>query len=310
MFINKRLDRAYDNARIIEFDDSRPMVFMSDCHRGDNSQNDEFGQNVLIYYHALQYYYNEGFTYVEAGDGDELWEVPDYKYIYTAHPSNFKLLRQFLEEDRLLMLWGNHNTQIKDPEYVKNHMTRDYDDYLDIDVEILPGIDPCESLRLRYKNTGQEIFVLHGHQGELFNDYLWPVTLAGVRYFWRFLHKIGFRYAANPARNKFRMAKVERKITKWMEDKDFLLICGHTHRPRFHLPSDASRYFNCGCCIHPRGITSIEMAYGEIALVNWKMHTRNDGMVFVRRTIIKGPERLEDYIRNGTSAQLNGKESE
>lgn len=295
MFSYRRFENAYKTARKIGFDDSRPLVFMSDVHRGDNSIGDEFGQNKLIYYHALQYYYEDGFTYVEVGDGDELWETPNYKYIRSAHPEIFELLRKFLEEDRLIMLYGNHNSQIKRREYVEKNMSSDYDDFLGTDVDILPGIRPCGSLILRYVRTGQEIFVMHGHQGEIFNDYLSPFAMFIVKYIWRFVHRLGFKYAASPARNRFKRAGEEKKLIKWIRDKNFLLICGHTHRPRLSQPSEG-RYFNCGCCIHPRGITSIEVVYGEIALVHWTVHTRRDGMVYVKRNTIKGPENIADYM--------------
>ncbi|MEN8798427.1 MAG: serine/threonine protein phosphatase, partial [Flavobacteriaceae bacterium] len=37
MSSQKRLSRAYKNAKLIPFDDSSKFILFSDCHRGDNS---------------------------------------------------------------------------------------------------------------------------------------------------------------------------------------------------------------------------------------------------------------------------------
>ncbi|MEC8884572.1 MAG: serine/threonine protein phosphatase, partial [Bacteroidota bacterium] len=69
-----RFDRAFANAPVIPFSDESKFILFSDCHRGDNSGADDFANNRNIYFHALKQYYQNGFTYCELGDGDELWE--------------------------------------------------------------------------------------------------------------------------------------------------------------------------------------------------------------------------------------------
>jgi len=49
-------------------------IVMSDCHRGNGAAGDEFARNSLIYKCALEHYRKEGFTYIELGDAEELWE--------------------------------------------------------------------------------------------------------------------------------------------------------------------------------------------------------------------------------------------
>lgn len=75
MSSENRLNRAYENAKTIPFDDTSKFILFSDCHRGDNSFADDFANNRNIYYHALKFYYSEGFDYCELGDGDELWRT-------------------------------------------------------------------------------------------------------------------------------------------------------------------------------------------------------------------------------------------
>lgn len=74
MRISPRIKSAYNNAQIRYLGEHDRYVFFSDCHRGYGGWNDNFAANQNLCFHALQYYYDRGFTYVEIGDGDELWE--------------------------------------------------------------------------------------------------------------------------------------------------------------------------------------------------------------------------------------------
>ena len=58
------------------------LIVMSDMHRGDGSGADDFAQNSLIYRCALEYYLENGFTYIELGDAEELWESDNFDQIY------------------------------------------------------------------------------------------------------------------------------------------------------------------------------------------------------------------------------------
>ena len=74
VFAHKRLTKVFEAAKRIPFDDSSRIVFFSDCHRGDNGRTDPFARNKELFLHALNHYYREGFTYIEVGDGDDLWQ--------------------------------------------------------------------------------------------------------------------------------------------------------------------------------------------------------------------------------------------
>lgn len=294
MQTRSRLDEVFKKAFPVPFDDTSKFVFFSDVHRGDDSLSDEFGRNRHIYFHALNYYYQNDFTYVEVGDGDEMWEHPTYSHIRSAHISVFDMLKNFHKSNRMLMLFGNHNMQLKDPSYVQANLYHIYDEYTEEDEDLFPNLTVHEALILKHRNTGQEIFVVHGHQGDLFNDHLWKISFFIIRYFWRFMHIIGVKYAASPAKNRSKRHKIERNYNKWNQERDTMLICGHTHRPRF--PSaDEPAYFNSGCCMHPRGITCLELMYGKIMLVSWNMHSKRDGTVYIKRTLIKGPEPIINF---------------
>ena len=114
----KRLDRAYRQAKVLPFNNTSRFILFSDCHRGDGSFADEFASNRNIYFHALQQYFRRGWHYIELGDGDELWENLKFDTIFEAHRDVYKLLKEFYRSSRLHMIWGNHDLVYQDPQYL------------------------------------------------------------------------------------------------------------------------------------------------------------------------------------------------
>lgn len=294
MFTDKRLTHAYNHAKVKYFSHNSKYIFFSDLHRGDDSVSDEFTRNQILLLHALDYYYNNGYTYVEVGDGDELWEYSKFKHIRFAHGDIFTVFKKFFHDKRLILLYGNHNIQLKNKHYVKRNYYHYYDEYKQNIYSLFPKIIPYEALLLKNRDSGQEIFVVHGHQGDLMNDQLWFLSMLLLRYFWRYLHVVGFRNPASPAKNVFKVHKIEKKYRKWICRHKHMLICGHTHRPRFPKEHELP-YFNTGCCIHTKGITGIEIINGSILMVNWRLRANKDGIMQIVRTVVNGPVPLETY---------------
>ena len=297
MLEDKKLTELFEKTDRLPFNDHSKFIFFGDVHRGDNSISDEFSHNQNIYYYALAYYFSRGYTYIETGDGDELWEQPRYNVIIDAYSNIFNLLKNFHDENRFIMLYGNHNIQLRKQKYADKYLKHYHDDYLDQDEPLFSNLTPVESIVLKHEETGQEFFVVHGHQGDILNHSLWRISFILIRFFWRFLHLIGFNYAASPAKNKTKRRRVENEYGKWAEKHKTPIICGHTHRPRFPRGND-SAYFNTGCCIHPQGITGIEIESGKIRLVEWGVRPDGEGFLYIRRRIIHVAEPLS-YFKTG-----------
>ncbi|WP_036156955.1 metallophosphoesterase [Maribacter forsetii] len=296
MSSDSRLTRAYKNAKVIPFDDASKFILFSDCHRGDNSFADDFANNRNIYYHALQFYHSQGFDYCELGDGDELWENIHFESIFEAHKNVFKLLKQFHLEQRLHMIWGNHDMVYKDEAYVKKHLSSYFEPIDDKDKSLFEGIKYHEALILKHKETQQEVFLTHGHQADWWNYRFWRVGRFLVRILWKPLQVWGIADPTSPARNYTELIKVERRTKKWILKNNLkITVVGHTHRPRFPEPGDIP-LFNDGSCVHPRSITGIEIEKGCISLIKWQINTTDDGTLRVVRILLEGPQKLEDYI--------------
>lgn len=294
MKTEKRLDNVYESAPVIEFGDNDKYIIFADVHRGDNSMSDEFAHNQNIYYYALMKYFEQGYTYIELGDGDELWEHSKFRHIRNAHSDIFYLLSKFYKKNKMIMLYGNHNMCLKSPSYINKNFYNYNDEYSDEERELFPNLKAYEGIILKYIKTGQEFLLIHGHQGDLMNDQLWKISMFSLRYFWRFMHIIGFQNPSSPAKNQVKRHKIEVNFTKWIEREKKPIICGHTHRPKFPKNADLP-YFNTGCCIHPRGITGIEIAGGKIMLVDWRVRPNENGELRISKKIIRGPEPIEKY---------------
>jgi UDP-2,3-diacylglucosamine pyrophosphatase LpxH len=294
MFTDKRLTKAYKKAKVEYFDDQSKYIFFSDCHRGDDSVSDEFIRNQSMFVHALEYYYANNYTYVEAGDGDELWEYCNFRNIRLAHSDVFLAIRKFFDTNRFIMLYGNHNIYLKYKTYVRQNYHEFYDEHNQKRCPLFPGLTPCEALVLKNRVTGQEILTVHGHQGDFMNDQFWHFTMLLNRYFWRFLHVVGFQSPSSPAKNFYKRHKVERNYKKWILNHKIMLICGHTHRPKYPRRKELP-YFNAGSCINSRCITGIEIIDGNILMVDWRIVANDEGILQVKRTVVRGPEPIEKF---------------
>jgi len=185
MSIKKRLTEVFESAMEIPFDDSSKFILFSDVHRADNSWADDFAQNNNLFFFALSQYYKEGFTYIEVGDGDEMWEVKNFADIREAHSNVFWLMRKFYEEGRFYMMWGNHDIERKNPKIVKKTLYRYFDQRTGKYEPLFDGIKVHEGLLLRHKDTKKKIFLVHGHQGGIMVETLWRLDRFLQRFFWK-----------------------------------------------------------------------------------------------------------------------------
>lgn len=300
----KVLYQIYESGEKIGFDDSSKFVLMSDCHRGDGRWNDNFAMNRNTYIAALNHYYNSDYTYIELGDGDELWENRSFQDIASVHADVFKLLCKFYNDNRLYIIYGNHDIVKKDSGFYSSRFLENFFKYDKRQTPLFENIKVHEGLVLKHKAVDCEIFLVHGHQVEYLNSKLWRLCRFMVRYLWRPLELFGMRNPTSPAKNYDKQDLVDKRLIEWVKRENQALIAGHTHRPVFPKVGNPP-YFNDGSCVHPYSITAIEITAGYIALVKWETKTRNDGTLYVGRDIMAGPEKLLDYFHKSHAQNKN-----
>lgn len=301
MNLLNRISRVYETAERIPFDDSSRIILMSDCHRGDGSKADEFFRNESLYISALNHYYNSGYTYIEIGDGDELWENKKLSDIINEHLNVFHLLEEFHYEGRLHFIYGNHDMVKRNGKYVKSNLEEYYDIRERKKLPLFENVRVHEGLVLEYRGGDRqseikEILLIHGHQIDPIGSTFWKFGRFLVRYFWKPLELFGISDPTSPAVNQVKKERIARRLTDWVIRENRMLVAGHNHRAMFPKIGEPL-YFNDGSCVHPLFITGIEIDHGKIALVKWSVKVREDGLLYIGTDYIAGPKKLTDFFK-------------
>lgn len=271
----KRISKVFEEAYEIPMDNKSKFVLMSDCHRGTGDWSDTFLNNQNIYFSALKHYCDNGYTYIELGDGDELWENKRMSDILDTHSNVFWILKEFYCSGRFHMIYGNHDMIKKEQKFIKKCLCKCLNREGVRYEPLFKDFCVHEGIILKYNNSEKKIFLLHGHQGDYLNDSLWKLSRFLVRYLWKPLENFGVKDPTRAAKNYKEKNSVDKRLSKWAERENVMVIAGHTHRSIFPKPKEVPLekwpYFNDGSCVHPRCITAIEIVNGEISLVKWSI---------------------------------------
>ena len=300
-----------ERVRHITLTPGMKLIVMSDMHRGDGSGADDFAKNSLIYRCALKHYLEEGFTYIELGDAEELWENDNFDQIYITHTPVYELLAKFHDPDpaktRYLKVWGNHDIYWKDNEAVYRTLFPD--------IVIHEGIALESGNREDDDEMGRVILLIHGHQAD-------PkccgegaaVSKFFVHYFCPDLQRCVVKDPTRAALNPGLCNEVDRRLHEWANNNDqgiAAIIAGHTHRAVFENLSLTERryleskiktegikikhqrdgsYYNTGSCVHPLSITGLEITFDgghdpQLRLIEWGQATEGHALTIQREEI-------------------------
>ena len=271
-YYDRQIEKAIKKAAVIDGSAYPGIAFFSDCHRGSGTWNDSFLYNKILYQAALDYYWQIGFAYVEVGDGDELWENRCFGQIYEIHKDVFETLSRFQAADRLFMILGNHDK-------AKEKKT-----FCTSDRRFAPSY--YQSLIIKLPKEARDLCLIHGHQADILNDRLWPLARWMVRYLWKPLELAGFKDPTSAARNYKKGTTVENRLIEWAKENDKNVMMGHTHRPAMAEIGDI-KYLNTGSCIHPNGVTCIELADERLRLIRWTQCVDERRHIYVCRQVLK-----------------------
>lgn len=265
MSCRKRVERARKNGVSLPLTRFSRYVLFGDCHRGTGTNNDNFLKNQHLFQAAAEYYYKNGYCYLELGDGEELWENRSMERIRNSHEVVYEMFCCFKKAGGLFRIYGNHDLEL---------------------CRELP-----ESILLKNREGGRDMLLIHGHQADFFNSVCWHVARFLVRYFWKRLELAGVHDPTSAARNYKKAKKSEECLIRYAKENDIYVVAGHTHRPR--LLESGDFYLNVGSCVHPERITCIEIEHMQTTLVQWQMRTGGGGVLYVKREVLAGPVRVE-----------------
>lgn len=263
----RRLDQILQSSPELAIDDHSKIILLSDAHRGNRGPYDEFAPNEDLFVHTLSHYAATGFTFVELGDGDDLWQTPRFSDIEQAYPRVFDLLHHFQQQQRLHLILGNHEVQ-----------GRHY--YSATKGEWTIG----EGLVLHYLPTDQRLFAVHGHQIDFWCDQLSLLTQQLVWSAKQGSQEVGHAASAFAAQQRrlllnfatnawnrwyaSQQQKQAAQMINWVKSRRQPVIVGHTHIPMFPARGHVS-CFNTGSCINPGYLTGIEIQNGMMRFVKW-----------------------------------------
>lgn len=267
----KQFEKAFSKALHLRRNQHPRIVIMSDCHRGTGTWADSFLRNRPVYTAALKYYEQNNFTYIELGDGDELWENRHFSDVYRTHIEIYELFRRFHREGRLFMVFGNHDRIKENSSAVWRGLESPIPFY--------------EAVIIEDENR-MPIFMFHGYQGDFINDKIWKVSRWLVRYLWKPLEIRGVNDPTSAAKNYTKVRKIEEEFIRYSCQKNCILIAGHTHKPTL-LKTGCGMYFNSGSCVHPEAVTSIELCDSKASLIKWSICSGTDMGLYVCRETLK-----------------------
>lgn len=275
------------------------FIIFSDQHKGDRSAADDFKIAETNYTTALEYYFQNGFTFINLGDSEELWKFSADKIL----PVNELVLKResSFQPERYYKTFGNHDLMWKNKADVFIWLRK----YFMLPLIINEGI----LIKLKTSSRELKVFLTHGHQGDTMSDNNAFSTWI-VAHLWLPLQRY-LNININTPSNDFSLRNEHNiMMSEWSgAQQNLLLITGHTHVPVFasgryyNHPSNKipgkeqhlikPSYFNTGCCCFDDGdITGIEIENGYIRLIKW--HEENNAIA--RKILEEKP--LEDLLNN------------
>ena len=247
----KRVDRALSNlyksiltkpgkkGLVIPFNsETDRYIILSDQHKGARDDMDIFALAEKNYLAALDHYDNEKFFYINLGDSEELWENL-FITIKRHNQATFDAEKRFIKRKAFLKIFGNHDL------------------YWDNDPLAIPGLMQIYGeavkiyegaiLQTTINKKPLNIYMTHGHQGDLQSDGNW-FSKWFVSDVWAPLQAYLKINPNTPANNDQLKTDHNRIMYEWSSTREHtLLITGHTHQPVF------------------KSLTHLEKLYDEMA---------------------------------------------
>jgi len=234
--IHRALDAALARAfaagdtRVLDLTTDRYIIF-SDQHRGARNAADDFQRSERAYNAALAYYLHMGHTLIVLGDAEDLWEETPAAVI-RAYRRSLELEARFHQRGRYVRIWGNHDDEWQYADSARRHLDAVYGN---------PPLRVLESLHFTVMEGPEALgvlFLLHGHQGDAFNDRWAWLTRILVRYVWRPFQRLTRISLNTPAKSWDLRGKINQAMYAWAaQQQKLILIAGHTHSPVFKSQS-------------------------------------------------------------------------
>ena len=200
------------------------FIILSDQHKGARDGADIFVLAEKNYLKALEYYCNNNFRYINLGDSEELWENL-FITVKRHNKATFEMEKKFLARKSFIKIFGNHDLYWDNDPLAGVSLEKIYGEKIPIYEGII--------LKTIINKKPLEIYMTHGHQGDLQSDGNW-FSKWFVSDIWAPFQAYLRINPNTPANNDQLKTDHNRIMYEWSSKrKNMLLITGHTHQPVF-----------------------------------------------------------------------------
>lgn len=209
---------------LIPFNNNDQFIILSDQHKGCKDDADDFALAENNYLAALDYYYQNNFFYINLGDSEELWENT-FLNVKKKNTATFEKEKLFAQSNRFIKIFGNHDLYWDNSPFAPVQLESIYNKKISIHEGLI--------LQTSINNKPVEIFLTHGHQGDLQSDGNW-FSKWFVANVWARLQAYLHINPNTPAYDIELKSEHNRLMYEWSsEQANTILITGHTHQPVF-----------------------------------------------------------------------------
>jgi predicted phosphodiesterase len=201
------------------------FIILSDQHKGARDGADVFAKAEKNYLAALEYYYKEHFFYINLGDSEELWENL-FVTVKRHNKATFEQEKKFIVRKSFIKIFGNHDLYWDNDPLAAVSLQSIYGQ----NIEIYEGVVLKTSVN---DKIPIEIYMTHGHQGDLQSDGNW-FSKWFVSDIWGPFQAYLRINPNTPANNNELKSDHNRMMYEWSSKREnIILITGHTHQPVF-----------------------------------------------------------------------------
>jgi len=212
-------------------------------------------QGESNYLRALQYYNENDFCFINLGDSEELWENSIWQ-VKKKNKENFEAEKKFVAKGKYIKVFGNHDLFWDNDPLAWWHLKDMYGEKVKV----------YEGVVLRPTDHSPfTIFLTHGHQGDAQSDGNW-FSKFFVANIWAPLQAFLRINPNTPAYDAEKKTLHNNIMYEWSsEQKDLLLVTGHTHQPVFASLTHLERlYKNFQLAVHEKDTAKEEEIRKEI----------------------------------------------
>jgi len=209
---------------ILEITEANRFIILSDQHKGARDNADDFTLAEINYLKALEHYAINDFHYINLGDSEELWKNL-MESVIRHNKKTFEAEKIFINKGMFTKIFGNHDLYWDNDPLAGFNLNRIYGKKIPIYEGAI--------LRMPVGSQLLDIFLTHGHQGDLQSDGNW-FSKWFVSTVWAPLQAYLQINPNTPAYDNQLKTAHNIMMYSWVATQtNKVLITGHTHQPVF-----------------------------------------------------------------------------